>query len=141
MSVLAKSMLFTLDYTPKPMRATEKIIDAVYAGARMGLKSDESIAYNAGMTPGQYRLLRQMDERVEHAERAGKADGEMEMAGTLFKAAQGGDAKSALEMLKHAHGWVATTAVKHEGDMSITLVTGVPKAPEQLKDPNDLGEY
>ena len=140
MSSLAKTMLFTLDYTPKPMRATEKIIDAVYAGARLGLKSDEAIAYNAGMTPQQYRLLKQMDERVEHAALAGKAEGDMEMAGTLFKAAQGGDAKSALEMLKHAHGWVATTAVKHEGDLSITLSTGVPKQ-EQLEDPNDLGEY
>lgn len=136
---MTKDMIFTLDYSPKPMRATEKIVEAVYEGARRGLKSDEAIAYNAGMTPQQYRLLKQMDERVEHAALAGKAEGELEMATVLFEAAKKGDAKTALEMLKHAHGWTAAQHIKHEGDMNITLSTGVPT--QQLKDPDDLGEY
>jgi len=129
---------------PKDMSAPRVVIEKVYQAAKSGIHTEDTIAYCAGLTPLEYRRMKQYDPRLEHAEAAGKAEGELEMAGVVVKAAREGDAKAAIEVLKHKHGWVATTAVKHEGGVSITLSTGVPKEngePQQLKDPNDIGEY
>lgn len=129
---------------PKGVTADNETLAAVYTSAKMGLKSEDTIAYNAGLTPAEFRKLKSLDPRVAVAIQAGKAEGELEMAMVLNAAARRGDTKSALEVLKHSHGWVATTAIKHEGDLNITLSTGVPgresnELPE-LKDPNDLGD-
>jgi hypothetical protein len=132
---------------PKDMSASREVIERVYQAAKSGVHTEDTIAYCAGLTPLEYRRLKQYDPRLEHAEAAGKAEGELEMASIVVSAARGGDPKAALEVLKHKHGWVATTAVKHEGGVSITLSTGVPQGGDdddterQLKDPNDIGEY
>lgn len=132
---------------PKGVAADNDTLAAIYTAAKMGLKSEDTIAYNAGLTPAELRKLKSLDPRVAVALQAGKAEGELEMAMVLNDAARRGDPRSALEVLKHSHGWVATTAIKHEGDLNITLSTGVPgresnELPElkELKDPNDLGE-
>jgi hypothetical protein len=48
-----------------------------------------------------------MDPIAEMAEMKGRADAEMKISKTLHKAAEEGDAKIALEILKHSHGWTA----------------------------------
>jgi putative aminopeptidase FrvX len=123
-------------------KASNPQLELIFDGSKRGLKTEDSIAYNAGLTPQEYRHLKQVDPRVAMAEQAGKAEGELEMASVLMNAAKKGDAKSALEMLKHAHGWTAAQHIKHEGDMTITLTTGVPNIhrEEEFVDPNDLGE-
>ena len=123
-------------------KASDPQLEMIYDGAKAGLKTEDSIAYNAGLTPQEYRHLKQVDSRVAMAEQAGKAEGELEMASIIIAAAKKGDAKSALEMLKHAHGWTAAQHIKHEGDLTITLTTGVPHTPSYnvLEDPDDLGE-
>lgn len=129
---------------PKDMSAPRAVIEKAYLAAKSGIHNEDTIAYCAGLTPLEYRRMKQYDPRLEHAEAAGKAEGELEMASVVIGAAREGDHKAALEVLKHKHGWVATTAVKHEGGVNITLSTGVPQdneEPQQLKDPNDLGEY
>jgi hypothetical protein len=54
------------------------------------------------------------------AELKGRADGEMEMSTVLHNAARKGDAKAALEILKHQHGWTAAQSIKV--DISIESV-------------------
>jgi HemY protein len=49
---------------------------------------------------------------AELAEQKGRADGEYAMSAKLHEAAEGGDARAALEILKHAHGWVAKQQVQ-----------------------------
>jgi len=129
---------------PRDMSAPREVIEMVYQAAKSGIHTEDTIAYCAGLTPLEYRRMKQYDPRLEHAEAAGKAECELEMASVVIGAARDGDAKAALEVLKHKHGWVATTAVKHEGGVSITLSTGVPQEnddQQQLKDPNDIGDY
>jgi hypothetical protein len=55
------------------------------------------------------------------AEQKGRADGEMEVSGILHEAARQGDAKAALEILKHAHGWTAKTALDINIDQTISV--------------------
>jgi hypothetical protein len=43
------------------------------------------------------------------------------MAGVLYNAAKDGDAKAALDILKHTHGWVAKQAVQVEVNQTISV--------------------
>jgi hypothetical protein len=85
------------------------------------LKGD-SLAIRVGLTPAQYRRLAEFDPLVEMAEMKGRADGEFNAGQTLYQAAATGDAKAALEILKHQHGWKAAQSVEItvEGEISIT---------------------
>ena len=58
----------------------------------------------------------------------GKADGEIEMAKILHEAALNGDAKMALEILKHQHGWVAKQAISVEVDQRISITGALAEA-------------
>jgi hypothetical protein len=93
-------------YEPRKLEATEARLQRIYDAAKLGLKGD-TLALAAGMRPTEYRQLTQLDPIAEYAEQKGKADGEMELSAILHKAAADGDAKAALEILKHQHGWVA----------------------------------
>jgi hypothetical protein len=108
-----QTRVYSLDFTPREVRATEEILNKLYEGAALGL-TGSSLAYVAGLTLAEYRQLEQLDFRVEQAVVAGKADAERELSGILFEAARGGDAKTALELLKHKHNWAATQVVKQE---------------------------
>jgi hypothetical protein len=55
------------------------------------------------------------------AAQKGKADAEIEMANVVRNAALDGDAKMALEVLKHQHGWVAKQAISVEVDQRISI--------------------
>ena len=58
----------------------------------------------------------------------GKADGEREMANILHKAAREGDAKAALEILKHQHGWVAKQSITVDIDQRISITQALQEA-------------
>jgi ribosomal protein S11 len=112
---------YSLPFTPERPEATEARLEAIYAAARYGLKGD-SLAMAAGLTPSQYRRLQEFDPLVEMAEMKGRSEGEFSAAKTLYDAAANGDAKAALDILKHQHGWKAAQSIEItvEGQISIT---------------------
>ena len=131
----------SLPYEPRQIEATEKNLELIYDAARKGLKGD-ALAYAAGLTPQEYRRLIQLDPIAEYAEYKGRAEGEAEMANVLRTAALNGDSKAALEMLKHAHGWVAKQAVSVEVNQTISITAALPVAQKrviegQIIDAND----
>lgn len=110
----------SLPHEPRKLRATEARLDAIYSAARRGLKGD-TLAFAAGMMPAEYRQLIQFDPIAEMAELKGRADGEMELSGILHRAAERGDTKAALDLLKHVHGWVAKQAVDVNVEQTISI--------------------
>jgi hypothetical protein len=72
------------------------------------------------------------------AAQKGKADGETEMATVLRKAALEGDAKAALDILKHQHGWVAKQAISVEVDQRISIVGALAAAEKRAMDVTDV---
>ena len=114
----------SLPYEPRQIEATEKNLELIYDAARKGLKGD-ALAYAAGLTPQEYRRLIQLDPIAEYAEYKGRAEGEAEMAAVLRTAALAGDTKAALEVLKHAHGWVAKQAVSVEVNQTISITAAL----------------
>ena len=120
-------MFHSIPFTPRNVQATESRLKAVYDAAKLGLKGD-TLALAAGMLPAEYRQLTQLDPVVEIAAQKGKADGEIEMANIMRAAALEGDAKMALEVLKHQHGWVAKQAISVEVDQRISITGALAEA-------------
>lgn len=118
---------YSIPFTPERLEATEARLEKIYEAARYGLKGD-SLAYAAGLTPFQYRRLHEFDPLVEAAEAKGRADGEYTAAKTLHDAAANGDAKAALDILKHNHGWVAKQAVEVSIEGQISVIAALEKA-------------
>ena len=119
----------SIPHEPRKIEATEARLDAIYAAARKGLKGD-TLALAAGLLPTEYRQLCQFDPLAELAELKGRADGEMELSGALHEAALNGDAKAALDILKHAHGWVAKQQISVDVEQRISI-TGALEMAEQ----------
>jgi hypothetical protein len=124
-------MFYSIPFTPRNVQATESRLKAVYDAAKLGLKGD-SLALAAGMLPTEYRQLTQLDPVVEMAAQKGKADAEIEMANVVRGAALQGDAKMALEVLKHQHGWVAKQAISVEVDQRISITGALAEAAKRL---------
>jgi len=118
---------YSLPFTPERPEATEARLEAIYEAARYGLKGD-SLAMAAGLTPKQFRRLAEFDPLVEVAEMKGRADGEMHAARTLYKLAQAGDGKAALDILKHQHGWVAKQQIDVNIDQQISITGALERA-------------
>jgi len=114
-------------YEVRQVRATESRLEKIYAASKLGLKGD-SLALASGLLPTEYRQLIQLDPIAEMAELKGKADGEMEMSTVLHAAAKAGDAKSALEILKHKHNWTAAQSIKLEIDQKISIIDALKEA-------------
>ena len=110
----------SLPYEPRQVQATEARLDAIYNAARKGLKGD-TLALAAGLLPAEYRRLCQFDPLAELAELKGRADGEMLASDQLHQAAASGDAKAALDLLKHVHGWVARQAIDVSVEQTISI--------------------
>ena len=127
----------SLPYEPRKIEATEAVLERIYLAAKKGLKGD-TLAYAAGMTPVEYRRLVQFDPIAEYAEQKGRADGEREMATTLYTAAQAGDTKAALEVLRHAHNWVAKQAVEINVDQKISITAALEEAQKRVIQVLDL---
>lgn len=126
-------MFHSIPYEPRKLEATEGRLEAIYAAAKIGLKGD-ALALAAGMLPTEYRQLTQFDPIAEMAELKGRADGEREMSEVLHKAAKDGDAKAALEILKHQHGWVAKQQINVEVDQRISITQALEDAQKRVID-------
>jgi divalent metal cation (Fe/Co/Zn/Cd) transporter len=90
------------------------------------------------MLPTEYRQLTQFDPIAEMAELKGRADGEREMSAVLHEAARNGDAKAALEILKHQHGWVAKQQINVEVDQRISITQALEDAQKRVIDAIDI---
>ena len=122
---------YSLPFTPERPEATEARLEAIYAAARYGLKGD-SLAMAAGLTPSQYRRLQEFDPLVEMAEMKGRSEGEFNAAKTLYDAAAAGDAKAALDILKHQHGWKAAQSIEITVEGQISVIAALEKAERRV---------
>jgi hypothetical protein len=127
----APMTFYSLPFTPERVEATEARLEAIYEAAKYGLKGD-SLAMRAGLTPAQYRRLQEFDPLVEMAELKGRADGEWMAAKTLHEAAAEGDAKAALDILKHQHGWVSKQSVEVSVEGQISVIAALEKAQRRV---------
>ena len=118
-------------YEPRKLEATEARLQRIYDAAKLGLKGD-TLALAAGMRPTEYRQLTQLDPIAEYAEQKGKADGERELSAILHKAAADGDAKAALEILKHQHGWVAKQQLSIDVEQRISITAALEQAQQRV---------
>jgi hypothetical protein len=118
-------------YEPRKLEATEARLQRIYNAAKLGLKGD-TLALAAGMMPTEYRQLTQLDPIAEMAELKGKADGEMLASQQLHKAAADGDAKAALEILKHQHGWVAKQQLSIDVEQRISITAALEQAQQRV---------
>lgn len=128
--ILAR-MFKSLPLATREIRATEAVLNRIYDAARKGLKGD-TLALAAGLLPVEYRRLRELDPIAELAEQKGRADGELAMSKVLHDAAEAGDAKAALEVLKHAHGWVAKQQVQIDVAQQISITAALEAAQRRV---------
>lgn len=117
----------TLPITARTLKATEARLKSIYDASRLGLTGD-SLALAAGMLPVEYRRLCEVDPLASLAAQKGKADSEADMAGVVRDAALAGDAKIALEFLKHRHAWVATQQVQIDVRQQISVLAALEQA-------------
>lgn len=126
-------MFQSFHYEPRKLEATEARLEAIMKAAKLGLKGD-SLALAAGMTPTEYRQLTQFDPIAEYAELKGRAQGELEMAQVLHTAANEGDAKAALAILQHQHGWVAKQQLSIDVEQRISITAALEQAQARVID-------
>ena len=124
-------MFRDLPIRARELKATPAVLERIYEGARLGLKG-ESLALAAGLLPEEFARLKLMDRTAEIAEMKGRADSEMSMSRVVFEAAENGDAKAALEFLRHRHSWVATQRMEVEGSMQISITAALEQAEKRM---------
>lgn len=117
----------SLPFEPRQIRATEARLERLYDAARLGLKGD-SLALAAGLLPVEYRRLHEFDPAVEIAVSKGRADSEFAAAQTINRAIEQGDAKVALDFLKHRHDWVAKQSIEVSVDERISVIGALERA-------------
>jgi hypothetical protein len=132
-------MFQSFHYEPRKLEATESRLEAIMNAAKIGLKGD-ALALAAGMTPTEYRQLVLFDPIAEYAELKGRADGEREMAEVLHTAAKEGDAKCALAILQHQHGWVAKQQLSIDVEQRISITAALEQAQNRVIDALTVSE-
>ena len=120
----------TIPLAPRVLKATEARLRQVYDAAKLGLQGDR-LAMAAGMLPVEYYRLRQLDPLVEMAELKGRADAEQALSRVLHDAALAGDARAALDLLKHKHDWVAKQQVQVDVSQQISIVAALQQAEQR----------
>ena len=126
------AMLFhDISFETRAIRATEDRLERIYRAARAGLKGD-SLALASGLLPIELRRLQEFDESANIAEMKGRADSEMEAAEVLNAAITGGDAKMALEKLRHQHQWVARNVTEVSIDQQISITAALEQARQRV---------
>ena len=128
---LAMSSFKSITFVPREVKASPDLLEKIYEASRLGLRGD-ALAYAAGLQPVEFRQLCQLDNAASIAEAKGRADSEVEAASVLRNAALEGDAKSALELLKHLHGWVAKTQVQVDVKSQISIVAALQEAESRV---------
>ena len=118
--------LYSMIYEPRVIKATPELLDSLFEAAKLGMTGD-ALAYAVGIVPVELRQLQEFDPSINHVIGQARAQSELRMARVLFADAEAGNAKSALEVLKHKHNWVAQQSIKHEGGVQLILTTGVPQ--------------
>lgn len=121
----------SITFVPREVKASPDLLEKIYEASRLGLRGD-ALAYAAGLQPVEFRQLCQLDNAASIAEAKGRADSEVEAASVLRNAALEGDAKSALELLKHLHGWVAKTQVQVDVKSQISIVAALQEAESRV---------
>jgi hypothetical protein len=124
-------MFQSLPFEPRKVVATEARLNRIYEAAKLGLKGD-ALALASGMLPTEYRQLCELDPMADMAALKGKADGELEMSTCLHKAAKEGDAKAALAILQHSHGWVAKQSISIDVDQRISIIGALREAESRV---------
>lgn len=130
-------MFKSLPLTIRKIEATEARLNRIYEAAKMGLKGD-TLALASGMRPEEFRQLCELDPLALLAAQKGKADGELEMSSVLHEAARGGDAKAALEILRHQHDWVAKQQVQVDVNQQISILGALREAEQRVADVIDV---
>lgn len=130
-------MFKSLPLTIRKIEATEARLNRIYDAAKLGLKGD-TLAMAAGMRPEEFRQLCELDPLALLAAQKGKADGEMEMSGILHEAARNGDAKAALDILKHSHDWVAKQQVQVDVNQQISILGALREAESRVQQVIDV---
>jgi hypothetical protein len=130
-SITLSRMFNSYPYEPRQLKATEVRLEAIKAAAKLGLKGD-ALAIAAGMLPTEYRQLCQMDPAAEFAELQGRAEGEREASQQLHAAAASGDAKAALAILQHQHGWVAKQQLSIDIEQRISVTQALEDAQRRV---------
>jgi hypothetical protein len=125
-------MFHSIPYTPREVKATEARLQAIYDAAKLGLKGD-ALAFAANMLPVEYRQLCQLDPVAEMAEMKGRADAEMAVSRQLHKAAEEGDAKAALAILQHVHGWTARQEISIDVYQRISITQALEDAQKRVE--------
>ena len=121
----------SLPLTVREVKATEATLERIYHAAFLGLKGD-ALALAAGMLPVEYNRLKTFDQMAEIAELKGRADSELENSQHLLNAARAGDAKAALAILQHCHGWVAKQSISVEVDQRISVIDALRAADSRV---------
>ena len=124
-------MFKSLPFEARKLQATESRLQAIYDAAKLGLKGDK-LALTAGMLPSEDRQLTQLDPVAEMAALKGAADAEAQMSAIVYGAALEGDAKMALEMLKHKHDWVAKQSVQIDVVQQISVTQALEQAQSRM---------
>ena len=130
--VTLRRMFRDLPITARELRATPEVLERVYEAARLGLRG-ESLALAAGMLPQEYARLKLMDRVAEIAEMKGRADSEMAMSRVVFDAAEAGDAKAALEFLRHRHDWQAAQRIQVDVSQQISITAALEQAQRRVE--------
>lgn len=121
----------SLPFEARPIKATEAVLERIYQAAKDGLK-DKSLALTAGLLPIELNRLAEFDPFVNQVIDAGRAELEREMAGTLIDAARAGDAKAALDVLKHVHKWTAPQSISVEVNQTISITQALEQAQKRV---------
>jgi len=128
---------YSLPLVINEIRATEAVLNRIYDAAKIGLKGD-NLALAAGLLPKAYRQLCELDPLAQLAEEKGRAEGELALTQVLHSAALEGDAKVALEILKHQHGWVAKQAITVDVNQQISILGALAEAERRAADVVDV---
>lgn len=126
-------MFKSLPLSIRKLKATESRLQAIYDAAALGLKGD-SLALAAGMLPQEYRQLCEFDPVATMAEQKGRADSEIEASTHLRSAARAGDAKAALAILQHSHGWTAKQEISIDVYQKISITQALEQAQGRVID-------
>ena len=126
-------MFKSIPLSIRKLEATESRLQAIYDAAALGLKGD-SLALAAGMLPQEYRQLCEFDPIATMAEQKGRADSEIEASTHLRSAARAGDAKAALAILQHSHGWTAKQEISIDVYQKISITQALEQAQSRVID-------